>query len=151
MEVGYPGTWGLELLTQTQVARTPKSLLYPQPSREPRPPKPSASPGTSHIEMEQQWRTYWVDNEQDHERKRKPGGGSGGGRGDPRKAKLHETPRTLSIVNHRPHETTDDAVIARTPLSHAHNSKATPGHATTQQAYQQATPYAHKRQGYGKH
>ena len=42
MEVGCPGTWGLELLTPNPDSEsTPKSLLYPQPNHESRPPYPA--------------------------------------------------------------------------------------------------------------
>ena len=47
---------------QTQTARTPKSSPYLQPSHEPRPPE-KHSPSTRHIELEEQWKNYWVNND----------------------------------------------------------------------------------------
>ena len=64
MEVGCQGTWGLELLTPN-----PLSLdhLRPCPTHytqsQALPHKAQPSPGTCHTELEEQWRTYWVDNE----------------------------------------------------------------------------------------
>jgi len=41
MEVGCPGTWGLELLTPTQVARAPQKPALPATSHEPSQPYPA--------------------------------------------------------------------------------------------------------------
>ena len=45
-------------------ARTPESLLFLQPNHDPHPQeKQCPSPSTYHTELEEQWKTYWVDNE----------------------------------------------------------------------------------------
>ena len=41
MEVGCPGTWGLELPTPSQVARAPQKPALPATSHEPRQPYPA--------------------------------------------------------------------------------------------------------------
>jgi len=41
MEVGCPGTWGLELPTPTKVARAPQKPSLPATSHEPRQPYPA--------------------------------------------------------------------------------------------------------------
>ena len=41
MEVGCPGTWGLELPTPTQVARAPQKPALPETSHESRQPYPA--------------------------------------------------------------------------------------------------------------
>ena len=54
---------------QTQTARTPKSPPYLQPSHEPslpEKPTPAPTPNTHHIELEEQWKIYQVNNEQDY-------------------------------------------------------------------------------------
>ena len=53
--------WGLELLTQTQVDRTPKSL--PTCNLAYMGEKPCPRPSTCHTVLEEQWITHWVDNE----------------------------------------------------------------------------------------
>ena len=43
MEVGCPGTWGLELLTPTQIARAPLKPALPTTSHEPHQPYPASA------------------------------------------------------------------------------------------------------------
>jgi len=54
MEVGCPGTWGLELPTPTQVARAPQKPALPATSHKPRQPYPA--PAQAPVTQSQQLR-----------------------------------------------------------------------------------------------
>ena len=67
MEAGCPGTWGLELQLLTpnpnsQNTQEP-TLIATQPRASPARKNPAPAPNTRHTELEEQWKTYWVNDE----------------------------------------------------------------------------------------